>query len=91
MPNQTPPQNQQAYYAADVELTTPTQAEYIHNFSDLEWDTEHEPHPTSPTQLYHLLTITGLMVIAPYPEEHTLGEHYIAWAPLTSEPTLTIH
>lgn len=78
---------------ADAQQLSPTQQEqtYIHSFSNLDWDTDTEPMPSTPHQLYHLLTLTGLMLIAPYPSTHTLGEHYIAWAPLTSEPTLTIH
>ena len=76
--------------------TTPNQPhtnsheEYIHTFSNLEWHTEDEPS-SHPTKLYNLLTITGLTLIAPYPAEHTLGEHYLAWAELTSEPALIIH
>lgn len=75
--------------------TTPTtQEEYIHNFSNIPWDMENEPplpaHPKHP-QLYHLLTITGQLLIAHYPHDtHTLGEHYLAWAPLTNLPKLTI-
>ena len=68
--------------------------EHIHNFSDIPWDAENEPPPhphNQPAPLYHLLTITGLLLVAHYPPEHTLGEHYLAWAPLTDQPTLTIH
>lgn len=67
------------------------QPEYIHNFSNLDWHTEDEPTDTKPTKLYHLLTIMGLTLIGAYPADHTLGEHYLAWAELTSEPVLTIH
>jgi hypothetical protein len=77
--------------------TTPNtqEADYIHNFSDIEWNSEEEPplpiHSKHPQQ-YHLLTITGLLLIAYYPHDtHTLGEHYLAWAPLTSEAKLAIH
>ena len=67
-------------------------ADYIHNFSNIPWNDSDEPDPTQPTKLYYLLTITGLLLIAPYPHNnHCLGEHYLAWAPLTSEPTLTLH
>jgi hypothetical protein len=72
----------------DVELvstnTPTTHQDFIHNFSDLNWDHENEPNPTTPTQLFHLLTITGMLLIGTYPETHTLGEHYIAWAPLST-------
>lgn len=78
--------------------TTPNQpqeqvqaADYIHNFSNLTWYTDDEPAPSHASKLYNLLTITGLTLIAPYPADHTLGEHYLAWAELTSEATLTIH
>jgi hypothetical protein len=71
---------------------TPNPQEFIHGFSDLEWQMECEPPTlaTNPNQLYHLLTITGVLIVAIYPQEHTLGDpnaHYIAWAPLTSTPT----
>jgi hypothetical protein len=64
-------------------------AEYIHNFSNIAWDSENEPPSTN--QLYYLLTITGLLIVATYPANHTLGEHYIAWAPLSDQPTLQLH
>lgn len=78
-----------------AKTTTSDHADYIHNFSNIDWQSEEEPplpHHTSKPQLYHLLTITGLLLIAYYPHDtHTLGEHYLAWAPLTSEANLTIH
>lgn len=70
---------------------TVSQPEYIHNFSNLDWHTEDEPPSTQPNKLYHLLTIMGQTLIGTYPQDHTLGDHYLAWAELTSEPVLTIH
>ncbi len=73
----------------------PPPTQHIHNFSDIPWDMENEPpipEHSAHQQMFHLLTITGLLIVANYPHDtHTLGEHYLAWAPLTSEPTLTIH
>lgn len=66
----------------------PQQAqEFIHNFSDLDWDMDNEP---APNQMYHLLTITGQTIVGTWDADYTLGEHYTAWAPLSSN-TLTIH
>jgi hypothetical protein len=62
-----------------------------HIFTDLDWRTETEPEPQ---QMCHLMTVTGLLLIAPYPADHELNQpasHYVAWAPLSSEPTLTVH
>lgn len=97
MPNLTHP-TQQLDDAQPASPQQPPKQEFIHNFSDLEWQTECEPplpnnskHP----QLYYLLTIFSQTVIGYYPHDtHTMGDpaaHYIAWAPLTASPTLTLH
>ncbi len=69
--------------------TAPTTAnEFIHNFSSIEW---HDTEPTNPTPtMLHLLTITGLLIVAMYDTMQTWGEHYIAWAPLSDTP-LQLH
>lgn len=93
MPNDTPmvfiPSEALQAEIQQLQSDPQAQLEYIHSFSNINWVDSDEP--PSHKQLYHLLTITGLLVIGYYPEGHTLGEHYIAWAALTSEANLTIH
>jgi hypothetical protein len=65
----------------------------VHLFTDLNWQTEEEPPlPNNPAypQLYHLLTVTQQTLIGYYPHDtHELTQpnpHYIAWAPLNTQP-----
>ena len=68
--------------------TPTTPDDFIHNFSNIEW---HDTEPTNPTPtMLHLLTITGLLIVAMYDTMQTWGEHYIAWAPLSEAP-LQLH
>lgn len=61
----------------------PTQVDFIHNFSSIEW---HDTEPNTVGML-HLLTITGILVVAQYdPQSSHWGQHYIAWAPLSDGP-----
>jgi hypothetical protein len=68
--------------------TQPTPHEpFIHNFSNLDWQTEEEPpYPANPAypKPYYLLTIFSTTVVGYYPHDtHTLDQpnpHYIAWA-----------
>jgi len=66
---------------------TPQHQEFIHNFSDLAWQTEEEPpYPANPSypKPYYLLTIFAQTIVGIYPHDtHTLNQpnpHYIAWA-----------
>ena len=86
----TPPPTQVSAESMDLAPTL-EQTTYIHNFTNIMWHMDEGPIPDHPAQLFHLLTITGLLIVGTYPEEHTLGEHYLAWAPLSSEVRLTIH
>lgn len=71
--------------------TTPLN-EFIHNFSDIDWQMDEEPpYPNNPAypHLYYLLTITGQLLIGYYPHNtHELGEHFLAWAPLQASDAL---
>ena len=86
------PQELLAQLDADLLPTQqPTQptpnTEFIHNFSNLDWQTEEEPpYPANPSypKPYYLLTIFSTTVVGYYPHDtHTLNQpnpHYIAWA-----------
>lgn len=73
---------------------TPPTHDHIHNFSDLDWQTECEPpYPSHPslTKLYYLLTLTAQTIVANYPHNnHDIlnPTHYIAWAEI---PNPTLH
>lgn len=71
----------------DNTSTSQPHTEFIHNFSDLAWQTEEEPpYPANPAypKQYYLLTIFSQTIVGIYPHDtHTLDQpnpHYIAWA-----------